>query len=260
MSHNRPALSACIITFNEEENIKDCLESLFFCDEIVVVDAQSTDRTVEICRGYTQKVVQRPWPGHIEQKNFALSSAQGPWVLCVDADERVSPELRKEILTCLKEESLNWDGFYLPRHTFYLGRWINYSGWYPDYQLRLFRKDKGHWAGVNPHDKVHITGRVRHLKSDLWHFSYKDISHNLRTVNNFTSIAAQQKKAQGERFSLLTLLIHPPARFIKTFFLKRAYKDGIPGLIIAVTSSFYVFLKYAKLWELSHAHKGAEET
>jgi glycosyltransferase involved in cell wall biosynthesis len=247
---NRPPISACIITYNEEKNIEDCLESISWVDEIIVVDSMSSDRTVALCRKYTDKVFKQEWLGHVKQKNHALQFAQNEWVLCIDADERVSPELRTEIEERLLRENQAVDGYFFPRHSFYLGRWINHGGWYPDYKLRLFKKSKGRWGGKDPHDRVVLDGVSAGLKSDLLHYVYRNLSHQLQTVDNFSSITARGLLAEGERFSLSRLVFRPTIKFVGTYVLKRGFMDGLPGFIISVASSFYVFLRNAKLWEL----------
>jgi glycosyltransferase involved in cell wall biosynthesis len=243
-------LSVTIITLNEENNIRDALESVKWADEIVVVDSGSSDKTVDICKEYTGKIFYNPWPGHIAQKNFAIDKASNIWILSIDADERITPELAKEIkeiVHCPKA-----DAYAVPRHVFYLNKWINYSGWYPDYKVRLFRKDKGRWGGINPHDRVVVNGKVEYLKGDLTHYSYNDISHHINTINNFTTISAREYLKLGKKASVLNLITRPPLAFFKKYILKQGFRDGLPGFIIAVSSAYYVFLKYAKLWELTN--------
>ena len=248
------SLSVCIVTYNEEDNIRECLKSVSWADEIIIVDSLSDDRTVEICRQYTDRVIRRKWNGYIDQKSFALEHATGEWVLFIDADERLSPGLIKEIKKEIKKENNEYDGFYLPRHIYYLGRWINHGEWYPEYRLRLFKRSKGRIGGIEPHDKVELTAtgrtRVKYLREDMHHFTYKNISAHIQTINKFSSISAKEMEKMGKNFHIFRLLLHPPARFITGYILKGGFKDGIPGLIIAVTCSFHVFLKYCKLWEL----------
>jgi glycosyltransferase involved in cell wall biosynthesis len=160
-------LSICIITYNEEENIRDCLESVKWAEEIIVVDSFSNDKTVAICQEYTNKIIQRPWPGHIEQKNFALEQAAQPWILCLDADERLSPLATEEVIREVSQENNLYHGFFFPRHSYYLGRWINHGGWYPDYKLRLAKKGKARWGGRNPHDKLILDGKSQYLKGEI---------------------------------------------------------------------------------------------
>jgi glycosyltransferase involved in cell wall biosynthesis len=242
-------VSATIITYNEEKNIGACLESIAWADEIIVVDSLSTDRTPDICRGYTQKVIQRPWPGHVQQKQFALEQATGDWIVSLDADERLAPDSREEILQAIAAAAPDINGFMFPRHSFYLGRWINHGGWYPDYKLRLIRKGKGSWGGVDPHDKLEVEGNTGRLASEILHYVYRSLSHQLATVDSFSAITARQWREQGKSFRLLPLLVRPPLKFFECYLWKQGFRDGLPGFIIAVASSFYVFLKYAKLWE-----------
>ena len=252
--------TACLITFNEEDNIVAALESVGFADEIIVVDSHSTDRTRELANGFRgrrrdgrevePRVIERDWPGHVEQKNFAIDQARNDWVLCLDADERVSSRLRKEIESVLGVDSPEFDGYTMPRRTYYLGRWIFRGGWYPDRKLRLFRKSRGRWSGINPHDHVKVQGRTQNLQGDLYHFSYRDIADHLRTINSFTDISSKEKHKRGIRFPLVRMLVHSPFKFFKMYVLKQGFREGVPGLIIAVLGMFYVFLKYAKLWEL----------
>jgi hypothetical protein len=255
----RMPVSCCIICYNEEANIRRCLESVKWCDEIVIVDSFSTDRTVEICREYTDRIIQRPWPGYVEQKRFALSQATHEWVLNVDADEEVSPELQCEGLAVLQRNDPSVDGFYIPRLVYYLGRWW-WHGWYPGYRLRLFRKAKVRWGGVNPHEKVLLRGQADHLRGDLYHYTYEDIGDHLNALNHLTEVASHEMIRRGKRTTLSHLLWHPLWRFFRFYVVRGCFRDGVPGFFVAVTSAFYVFLKYAKLWEAASrqwpAHSG----
>ena len=256
----RARFTACIIAFNEERSLPDALKSVGFADEIVVVDSHSKDRTRAIAEAFSAihpdgsvvrpRVIERDWPGHVEQKNFAIDQAVHDWVLCVDADERVSPELRREVEEALGQEATGIGGYTMPRKNFYLGRWVRHGGWYPDRKLRLFRKGLGRWGGTNPHDHVRVQGRVKRLRSDLHHYSYSSLSDHLRTINSFTGIAAREKMKQGVRWALLRMVLQPPFKFFKMFILKQGFREGAVGLIMASMGAFYVFLKYAKLWEL----------
>ncbi|MEW6378887.1 MAG: glycosyltransferase family 2 protein [bacterium] len=246
-----PKISATIICLNEERNIQRCLENLDFVDEIVVVDSGSTDRTLEICRKFTDRVLYNPWPGHVQQKNFALDQAKHEWILSLDADEVVTPRLKESILHALQNDQGKYDGYRVNRHVFYLGRWINHC-WYPEYKIRLFKKSKGRWAGKNPHDTVNLDGKYRDLDGDLEHYTYRNISHHLRTIDSFSSIGAQGKFEEGKAPRLSSLILNPLFRFLKLYVVKRGFLDGMPGFIIAVLGSYYCFLKYAKLWEMHH--------
>ncbi|UCD33433.1 MAG: glycosyltransferase family 2 protein [Desulfobacterales bacterium] len=243
-------ISACIITYNEEGNIRECLESVKWTDEIVVVDSYSTDNTVEIAQEYTDNVTQISWPGHVAQKNNTLEYATNEWVLSLDADERISPELKEEIQAELQKSTLRWDGFFMPRLTFYLERWIRHGGWYPDLRLRLFKKSKSRWGGQDPHDKVILDGKAKKLKNPIYHYNYRDLSHQIATIESYSGIGSSELFKAGRAFRISDLLLRPPLRFLRDFFLKQGVRDGLPGLIIAVNTSFYVFTKYAKLWEL----------
>jgi glycosyltransferase involved in cell wall biosynthesis len=242
---------------NEEDRLEACLRSADFADEWIVVDSHSTDRTREIAAACGAQVVERDWPGHVEQKNFALSLARNDWVLCLDADERLSPELRGAILAALDGADLA-DGFEMNRRSWYLGRWIRHGGWYPDRKVRLFRRSRGKWDGANPHDRVRLGGRKARLRGDLLHYSYRCLADHLRTVDSFTTIAARGKRERGEHADLLSITLRPAWKFLRMYLLKAGFLDGAPGFFAAVTSAYYVFLKYAKLWELENSGDGRD--
>jgi len=243
-------ISVTIITKNEERKIRECLESVRWADEIVVVDSFSTDNTTEICREYTDKVYQLPWPGHIQQKNKAVDLASNKWVLSLDADERVTPELGKEILALQKSGLEKFGGYEIPRLVFYMGKPVLHCGWYPARKLRLFDKTKSRWGGENPHDRISCSGAVGRLKGDMLHYSFDNISAHMATIESFTSIAASERHKKGIKGTLFHLIFRPPANFIKMYFLKLGFLDALAGFIICVLSSFHVFVKYAKLLEL----------
>ncbi|MBM4056175.1 MAG: glycosyltransferase family 2 protein [Planctomycetes bacterium] len=242
------SVSVCIITFNEEARIRDCLESVKWAGEIIVVDSLSTDKTVDICKEYTDRVYQRQWGGNIDQKNYTIGLATKDWLLCLDADERLSPELTREIQDVLKNPGTT-DGFLFPRRSCYLGRWIFHGDWYPDYQLRLFKRGCGTWQGTNPHGRVIIEGKTRYLRHDLYHFNYKNLSHQLRTIDNYSDVFAGIMIDRDKDFSLFQLVLRPVYKFLKVYIMKRGFLDGLPGFILAITNSFYIFVKYVKLWE-----------
>jgi glycosyltransferase involved in cell wall biosynthesis len=244
----RPRLSVCVVAMDEADHIADCLRSADFADEWIVVDSHSKDRTREIAASSGARVIERDWPGHVEQKNFALDQASHDWVLCLDADERVSPELRASILRALESPDLP-AGFECARRTRYLGRWIRHGGWYPDRKLRLFRRSAGRWGGTNPHDHVRVEGRVARLGGDLLHHSYRSLSDHLRTIDSFTTIAAREKRAAGRRAGWLDTTLRPFGKFLRMYVLRAGFLDGWPGFAAAVSGAYYVFLKYAKLRE-----------
>jgi len=251
----REPISCTIICYEEEDNIRAALESVQWCDEVLVVDSFSRDRTVAICREYTDRVYQRPWPGFVEQKAFALEQARFPWVLNLDADERVSPELRREIEEVLRAPRA--DGYYVPRLVYYLGRWWRRGGWYPDYRLRLFRRDRVVWGGIDPHEKVILHGRSARLRGPLLHYTYRDISDHLATINAFTGVAARELLLRGRTTALRDLLLRPLWRFARFYVFRLGFTQGLAGLFVAQSAAFYVFSKYAKLWEATHAKGGA---
>jgi len=243
-------ISICIICFNEEKNIRRCLESSKWAEEIVVVDSMSQDRTVEIAREYTDKVYQREWPGYIDQKNFALSKAKNDWIFSIDADEEISQGLQDEIRSEIKKEHPK-DGYRMPRLSFYQGTWIKHSGFYPNRQLRLFRRNKGYWVGKRVHEKIHVNGEIGLLKKDLLHYPYKGtISGQVQTVDKFSSLLAENRFQEGERYSLFLLLLRPPMKFIEVYFFRLGLLDGLAGFIIALTSAYAMFVRYVKLREL----------
>lgn len=248
-------ISAIVVCFNEEKNIGDCLASLKWCDEIVVVDSFSTDRTVEICRQYADRLIQRPWAGYRDQKAFAHSQATQEWVILVDSDERVTAELREEIGRALSADRGRYTGYELPRLVYYLKRWWRRGGWYPDYDIRLFRRDKATWGGSDPHEKIIVDGPVRRLQQPLHHFSYRNIDDHMQRINRFTSISSRELKKEKQSFRLGDALLRPAVRFFRSYVIKRGFMEGFAGFYVAVTAAVYVFLKYAKLWEIELEEK-----
>ena len=246
-------LSAAIITFNEENNIKACIDSFIdIVDEVVVVDSFSSDKTREICLSYPQVTfTQQPFEGHIQQKNRAIELCTGDWILALDADERVSSELKAAILGFFesgpKDDCV---GVKFPRLTCHLNRAIRHSGWYPNARFRLFKKGFARWGGENPHDKIILTGQGRRIQGDLLHYSFTDLAHQMQTVNTFSSIAAYTRYGRGRRFRYWRLLLKPPVKFIELYLLKRGFLDGTAGFIIAMASACSTFLKEAKLYEM----------
>jgi len=246
----RERISACITAGNEEKNIRRCLESVKWADEIVVVDSFSKDRTPEICREYTSLVYQHSWQGYIGQKNLIKDLASGPWILFIDADEEISPELRSQILEEFESgRSAQVAGYEFPRIVRHLGRWITHGDWYPDVKLRLFRKDLGQCSGKEPHDRTTVDGPIKRLHGRLLHFSYDSFEDQIETVNRFSSITARVWSEEGRSFCTRDLLFRPAWRFFRCYIIKRGFMDGLPGLIVALTTAFGVLAKYAKLWE-----------
>jgi len=245
----REKISACVIVFNEEKKIRRCLESLAWCDEIIVADSFSTDRTVEIAREFTPHVFQHVWLGYVGQRNMIRERAQYPWILYLDSDEEVSSGLRNEIMEEFNRTDRKHLGYEFPRLVYFLGRWIRHGEWYPDVKLRLFHKDFGRTEGEEPHDRVVVNGPVKRLKNPVYHYTYDDLRDQNETLNRFSSITAQQKFVKDQSFKWIDLLFRPFFRFFKGYFIKRGCMDGLPGLIIAITNSYGAFLKYAKLWE-----------
>lgn len=252
-------VSVCIITGNEQKDIRRCLESVKWADEIVVVDSFSTDATIEIVAEYTDRIYQHRWLGYIGQKAVAKSLARNEWVLFVDADEAVSESLKAEIAAVFdKGIPHGVNGFDFPRQVWFLNRWIRHGDWYPDAKLRLFRRAKGHCCGNEPHERIDIEGAVRHLKSPLYHYTYDNIQEQISTLNRFSSISAEGTCVKwSRRHVLFGLLARAPFRFFRCYVIKLGFLDGIPGLIIAVASAFGTFIKYAKLWEVNLKHKCA---
>ena len=245
-----PPITATVITKDEAGAIADALTSLSWCDEIIVVDAESTDETVAIARRFTDRVYVRPWNGYVDQKNHAASLASHDWIFSLDADERVTPELSSEIrglLTAGPREA----GYRIPRVSFYLGRWMRTTDMYPDYQLRLYDRRRGRWDGVHVHESVKVEGGpVGYLKSELQHYPYRDLSEHLIRMDRYTTLAARQMFEKGKRATRVELLFHPPAAFLRNYLLKGGFRDGKAGLIVSLVNSYYVMLKFAKLWEL----------
>jgi len=242
-------VTATVITFNEAANIQAALESLSWADEIIVVDSESTDNTTEIARRFTDKVIVRPWPGYVAQKNFAAEQASHDWIFSLDADERVTPALAAEVSAVLAGAP-RAAGYRVPRVTFHLGRWIRSTDWYPDYQLRLYDRRRARWTGKYVHESVKADGPVEYLHSELQHYAYRDLAHHLQTMDRYTTLAAKQMFEEGRRAGFLHLLVHPPAAFVRNYVLRGGFRDGQAGLTVSMLNARYVRLKFAKLREL----------
>lgn len=244
-----PKVSVTIITLDEAEHIAAAIASVGWADEVIVVDAQSRDDTVAIARRSGARVETRAWPGWIDQKNYAASLASHEWILSLDADERVSPELAREIQHLLQTEPPH-RGYRMPRVTHHLGRWIRTTDFYPDYQTRLYDRRAARWRGEYVHESVQVTGEVGQLRHELQHYSYRDIADQIERLNRYAALAARQMHEAGRRAGPLDLLVHPPAAFVRNYVLRRGVLDGAPGLVISLINAYGVFLKFVRLWEL----------
>lgn len=252
-------LSVIIIALNEEANIADCLESVRWADELILVDSGSTDRTVEIARRYTDRILTVSWSGYGATRNFALDQASGEWVLWLDADERVTPELAGEIQAVVRDGSAQTEAYSVPRRAFFLGRWIKHCGWYPSRVIRLFRRDSARFSDHRVHERLVMDGPAGRLEHDILHFTDPDLHHYFVKFNRYTSLAAEDLRQRGKSFSLFDLLGRPPFMFLKTYVFRLGFLDGMQGFVLCVLSSLYVFTKYAKLWELTHDGRNRKE-
>lgn len=242
-------ISVIIITLNEERNVERCLRSVLWADEVVVVDAMSGDRTVEISRSLGATVVHRRWEGFGKQKAFALSCAHGEWVLALDADEVVPAELREEICSAVAEQRGD-DGYRIARKSFFLGKWIQHGGWYPGYQLRLFKRELAHVYDRPVHEGFEVAGRVGTLQGALMHYTYRSLSQYLEKLNDYTSLDVMSKVGGGtRRFRPYHFIINPVSAFLRMFVSLRGFRDGFHGFLLACYSAFSVLVLYAKCWE-----------
>jgi glycosyltransferase involved in cell wall biosynthesis len=250
-------VSVCVLVCNEEAELWRCLESVRWADEIVVVvDAESRDGSEKIARKLAHRVEVRPYEGDLEQKRYCCSVAGSDWVFVVDPDEVVTPELAGELQRVLAEDGRVGGrpcaGFEMNRLTHHLGRWIRHGDFHPDWKLRLFRRSRAHWVGLNPHARVEVDGPVERLRGELQHYSFRDLSDQIDRIQLHSGQAARALAADGRRARLRDLVLRPPARFLRGYFLKLGFLDGAAGFVIACAIAYSVFLKYAKLWELDH--------
>jgi glycosyltransferase involved in cell wall biosynthesis len=241
-------LSVALVTRNEEDRLRACLESVVWADEIVVVDAESEDKTVAIAQEFTDRVVVRPWPGYAAQKNTALDLATGDWVLSLDADEVVSPELRAEIARVLAADGPA-DGYTVPRRNIFWGRWVRHGGLYPDRQLRFFRRGRGRFVARAVHESVRVEGRVEPADGHLEHRSYRDVSDFLARADRYSTLAAEEAVAQGRRARVSDLLLRPLGRFLAMYVVQGGFLDGWRGFLLATLYAYYVLIRSAKIWE-----------
>ena len=238
-------ITATIITLNEERNVARAIESLRCCDEILIVDSGSVDRTVELAKNLGARVIEAGWLGYAAQKNWAAEQASNDWILSLDADEALSEALEAEIWN-LKKSGPRYDGYTMPRLARYLGKWILHSGWYPDRKIRLYHRDKGKWIGEFVHESVQVTGRLGHLQSNILHFTCDSLSEHLKTLDRYTTLAAQEIAARRMQVPLHRVILDPGWTFLKTYIVQRGFLDGHEGLVIAYMAAFYTFLKYSK--------------
>jgi glycosyltransferase involved in cell wall biosynthesis len=243
------SLSVVVITLNEEKNIREALNSASFADEVVVLDSFSTDGTPEICRGFTDKVFQEEWRGFSGQKQRAVDLAENDWVFILDADERITPGLAEEIKR-LMEAGPDRPGYFCPRRNHFMGREIRHGGWYPDYSVRLFDRRRGRFKERAVHEAVKLDGEAGYLKNPMLHFTYDSVSDYLRRMDKYSALAAEELRKGGRKAGIADLFLRPHGTFLKMFFLKRGFLDGIYGFLLAGLYSFYVFSKYAKLLEM----------
>jgi glycosyltransferase involved in cell wall biosynthesis len=245
-----PRLSVTLVTLNEEQRLRGCLESVAWADEIVVVDAESQDKTVQIAREFTDRVLVRPWPGFALQKNFALEQARGSWVLSLDADEEVSAELGRDITATIAAADA-CDGYAVPRRNVFLGQWIRHGGLYPDWQVRLFRRGHGRFVERDVHESVHVDGRVGRLLGHLVHRSYTGVADFFERAHRYSTLAAEEYVRAGGGARARELVLRPIGRFVSMYVLQRGFLDGRKGLLLAGLYAYYVFMRTAKVWEVT---------
>ena len=247
----RLPVSAALITRDAIRTIAQTLASLGFCDEVIVLDSGSTDGTIEAAEAAGARVEHRDWTGFRDQKNAAARLCRNDWVLSVDADETVTPALAREISDLFAEGRGEGAGFSVPRLTRYLGRDIRHAGWYPDRAIRLYDRRQGRWIGGQVHERVEVDGAVGMLHGDLLHDPYAGLGHHLDKMNRYSTLAAETLHARGRRAGWTDLAFRPPAAFAKKYLAQRGFIDGLPGFIVAASTSMGVFLRYAKLWDLA---------
>ena len=243
-------ITATIITLNEERNIARAIESLRCCDEILILDSGSVDRTVELAQKLGAQVIEAGWRGYAGQKNWAAEQSNYDWILSLDADEALSESLEGEIWN-LKKNGPRYDAYTMPRIAQYLGKWILHSGWYPDRKVRLYNRRHAKWAGDFVHESVQVQGRIGHLESNILHFTCDSISEHIKSIDRYTTLAAQELVAHKETVRLSRLILDPAWTFCRTYVLQRGFLDGVEGLILAYMAAFYTFVKYAKARNMS---------
>ncbi len=248
-------LTVVTLTLNEERNIAECLESVRWADQIIVVDSGSADQTVALARRYTNDIISIEWKGYGQARNAALDQARGDWILWLDADERVPGELAEEIRKTIRDDPPSVAGYDVARRAYFLGKWIRHCGWYPGRIVRLFRRGSARFSETRVHEQLTLQGSLGHLRNDLTHFTDGDLDHYFKKFNAYTSLAADDLRAAGRSARLADLIVRPPFMFFKMYVLRLGFLDGIHGLILCVVSSTYVFVKYAKLWDLARSSR-----
>lgn len=245
-------LSVVISAFNEEKKIEDCFKSVVFADEIILVDNSSTDNTTQIARKYTSKIFTKPNNPMLNvNKNFGFTKARSAWILSLDADERVTPELKEEIKSTIEQmKNGTISGFWIPRKNIIFGRWIKHTGWYPDHQLRLFRKNKGRFPQKHVHEMVEVEGESAYLKNYIIHYNYETISQFIqKLINVYAPNEAENLIKNGYKFDWQDAVRLPIKEFLSRFFAREGYKDGFHGLMLSILMAFYHFTVFAKIWE-----------
>lgn len=256
MQRDKQRISAVIIAFNEEQNLAECLESVKWADEIVVIDSFSTDMTVEIAKRFTDKVFQKKWEGFAKQREFSLEMAGNEWIISLDADERVTEELRDSIGKILSA-STEANGFKVARRNYFLGKWITGVRLYPDYQLRIFRKENARLTDVLVHEGFEVYGMTEIISGDLIHYSYRTLEEAYRKINTYTTLAAEQYN--GKKVRGIDLILHSIAAFLTDYFSRKAYKHGMHGLLVAYMHAVTNLMTYTKIWEIQNVKAKAQK-
>jgi glycosyltransferase involved in cell wall biosynthesis len=252
-----PRVSVTVITLNEAEHIADAIRSAAWADEVIVVDAGSSDDTLAVAERAGARVTTRVWTGYVDQKNYAASLAANDWIFSLDADERIPSALASEIQSLLQAEPPR-RGYRVARVTFHLGRWIRTTDFYPDYQTRLYDRRSARWQGRYVHESVHVDGGPGQLRSELQHYSFQDVNDQIARLTHYSTLAARQMYDTGRRATALDLLVHPAAAFLRNYVLRRGFLDGSVGLVISLVNAYGVFLKFARLWEMSREPRARE--
>ncbi|MFZ5563936.1 MAG: glycosyltransferase family 2 protein [Thermodesulfobacteriota bacterium] len=252
---DRPTISVVVIAKNEADRIGRLLAGTAFADEVIVVDSGSTDDTRALCAGHGARVVEKEWAGYAAQKQFAMEQAGSEWVLNLDADETVPESLAREMIEAVKQAPASVSAFSMPRLSWYLGRWIRHGGWFPDRKVRLVRRGKGRWIGDGLHEQLMADGDVFQLTRPMHHFVYRNLFDQVATINRFSGLGAKERGATGGWY-VVAGLFHAMGKFLECYVWKLGLLDGLAGLVIAVNSAFYVFLRHAKSWELGMTEDG----